>query len=130
MSDRYVNTFVLSIQRRLLPLKKKLINFCVLVSFTLFHLLIGFPTLFLSSRNNGQSECVSIIKISILLVQKTIILLPLSTKLLTNVSAMKYFCSWMDSLVTIKSIFTQRTNIRQHSSILGEHSLIVNSHLV
>ena len=55
-------------------------------------------------KNKEPSKCVSIIKMTILLVQKTTILLPLSTRLLTNVPTVKYFRSWMDFPATIKSI--------------------------
>jgi len=50
------------------------------VPFTLFHLPIGFPILFLSCRNKEQYECVLIIGMLITLVQKTTIPLPLSTR--------------------------------------------------
>ena len=44
-----------------LQLKQKLKNFCALVSFTMYLLLTGFLTLFLSLRNNRQFDCVLII---------------------------------------------------------------------
>ena len=81
-------------------------------------------------KNKEPLECASIIEMSIRLVQKTTILLHLSTSLLTIVLNTKFFHSWIDFPAIIKSISTKMTNIRQHSSVPGAHSRIGNFHLV
>jgi hypothetical protein len=67
---------------------------------------------------------VSIIGISIRLVQKTITQHPLSTKSSIIALAVLYFPSWMVSQGITRSIFYQLINIRQPSSSLGGRSLI------
>ena len=81
-------------------------------------------------KSKEPLECALIIGMLILLVQKTTILLPLSTRLLTIMMDVKYFRLWMDFSATIKSIFAHMINIRQHSSVPGAHSLIGNYRLV
>lgn len=130
MSNQCDNNSVMFIQRRLLPLKRKLKNFCMLISFTLFLLLIGFPILFLSWRNKGQYECVPIVGMLIKLVQNTIIPLPLSTRLLMNVMDVKYSHLWTTFPAIIRSISTQRTNLKLLLYVHGAHSLTWNSLLV
>ena len=96
----------------------------------MFLLLIGFPILFLSWRNKGQYKCVSIIGMLIRLVQKTIIPLPLSTRLLMNVLDAEYSNLWMVFLAIIRSISAQRTNLKQLLFVHGAHLSIRNSRLV
>lgn len=70
--------------------------------------------LFLLKRNREPLEYVPTIGISIRLVQKTIILLSILIKSLTNVLEMKYFDLWMDFSTIIQSTYSQLINIKPH----------------